>query len=95
MKGGDTDGPEKAAEFCRELGADFSADDLDKKRHRRSGGVDPVWNLRLPAMPLVARHYLNNRSNAMVISVVTNATIIGVTMLFIKKPITATRRCSL
>ena len=68
---------------------------VEKKRHRRSGGVNPVWNLRLPAMPLVARHYLSNRSNAMVISVVTNATIIGVTMLFIKKSITAACRCSL
>lgn len=57
-RGGEQNDPEKAAEFCRELGVYLSAGGLDKKRHRRSGGVDPVWNLRLPAMPLVARHDL-------------------------------------
>lgn len=96
LKGGDCRGrEEKAAGFYGELGADFSADRLDKKRHRQTGSVNSVWNLRFYSLPLDGWHYLSDRSNVMVISVVANATIIGVKMLFMKKPITAARRCSL
>lgn len=62
-EGGETNAREKeAAAFCRELDAHLSTDRLDKKRHRRSGGVDPVWNLWFSTMPLGGRRYLSMNS---------------------------------